>query len=401
MNPRRREIPTMPKPRDPYWHGRDKAYKTRINGREKILRNLDGTKVAHNDDAGIRAAVARLLAENDALIKRVLDPTVEDVCRDYLIACAAESTAETVYGKEWILTKFCAFGNPLYGNRAARQIDSGDLHRMRKSWEKEGYSGGMLRRLYREVMACWAWAARPEPERLPKVILDKNPLDGMRLPAGSEKSAKYIPLAVIRTLIIFAETRAERMGPLRCRFEKNAVLMLRLLAETGCRPKEACEARWEEFDEEAMEIRLNRHKTAKKTGKVRVIVLPVAIATELIALRNSGHAHPTHMFAHARSRGSIGADRETGAPWRRPGYTSWFCRLVRAARKVGYDLPRGLTLYWLRHSYLTDAQMSLNSEKAANLAGNKKEMARGTYLHVQSQELRNDSEQVARHREGK
>jgi hypothetical protein len=43
-------------------------------------------------------------------------------------------------------------------------------------------------------MACWAWAARPEPERTPKVILERNPLAGMRLPGGSERSPKYVPL---------------------------------------------------------------------------------------------------------------------------------------------------------------------------------------------------------------
>jgi hypothetical protein len=127
---------------------------------------------------------------------------------------------------------------------------------------------------------------------------------------------------------------------------------------------------------------LKKHKTAKKTRKARTIVVPRAIADELVALRGSGHAHPERLFAHARSRGgtSVGAGRETGAPWTRPGYSEWFRKLTRRATKEGVALPEGLTLYWLRHSYLTDAQMALDGEKAANLAGNTKEMARGTYL---------------------
>jgi hypothetical protein len=133
-----------------------------------------------------------------------------------------------------------------------------------------------------------------------------------------------------------------------------------------------------------------------------VIVIPAAITSELVAHRDSGHAHPEHLFAHARSRGdaSRGADRETGVPWQRPGYTAWFCKLVRRARREGMELPEKLTLYWLRHSYLTDAQMALDAERAADLAGNTKEMARGTYFHVQAEKLRQDQERVARQREG-
>jgi hypothetical protein len=44
--------------------------------------------------------------------------------------------------------------------------------------------------------------------------------------------------------------------------------------------------------------------------------------------------------------------------------------------------------------------MSLSSESAANLAGNTKEMARGTYLHAQAAELRIDAERVAKRRGG-
>jgi integrase len=392
----------MPRPRKPYWHGRDRCYKTRIDGREIVLAHRDGTKVAHGDERGVREAVGRLLDGRDAAVRRAVDPTVADLCRDYLIAAARECAYDTVYGKEWVLKQWCAYGAPMYGDRPARAIEPGDLHGMRKAWEKAGYSGGMLRRLYREVMACWAWAARPEPERTPTVILDRNPLAGMRLPAASAATAKYVQPAALRRLAEFAEARADGLGPLRSRFERNAVLMLRLLVETGCRPKEACEARWPEFDPVAGMITMARHKTAKASGKARVIVVPGAIAAELVALRDSGHAHPTHLFAHARGRGELSreADRETGAPWTRPGYTDWFKKLVRDARGAGHDLPAGLTLYWLRHSYLTDAQMALDGERAANLAGNTKEMARGTYLHVQARELRDAADRVARRRGG-
>jgi integrase len=259
----------------------------------------------------------------------------------------------------------------------------------------------MVRRLYREVRACWAWAARPEPERVPVVLLAVNPLAGMRSPAASARVAKYVSHEALQTLVGFAAARAATLGPLRRRFELQAALMLGLLVETGCRPKEACSATWASFDAVAGVITLQRHKTGKKTGKARLIVVPPPLVPELVTLRDSGHAHPTHLFAHPRSRGetSVGAERETGAPWTRPGYTGWFRELVKMARMGGLELPDGITLYWLRHSYLTDAQMVIPGERAANLAGNSKEVAREAYLHAQLAALRADAERVARGRE--
>jgi integrase len=254
--------------------------------------------------------------------------------------------------------------------------------------------------LYREVKACWAWAARPEPERVPVVLLPLNPLAGMRSPAASARVAKYVPYEALQALVGFATTRAATPGPLRRWFEMQAALMLRLLVETGCRPKEACSATWADFDADAGVIRLERHKTGKKTGKARLIVVPPDLVVELVTLRDSGYAHPTHIFAHARSRGeaSAEAERETGAPWTRPGYTGWFRELVKMAKTGGLVLPDRITLYWLRHSYLTDAQMTIPGERAANLAGNSKEIAREAYLHAQLSALRADAERVARGR---
>lgn len=390
----------MPRPRKPWWHARDGCYKTRIEGREVLLLTVDGAKVPKGDLGAAWAAVTRLLAERDARTARGLDPTVEEVCSDYLVASKGECGIDTLYGKEWILEKWCEFGTPRYGVRRAKSIGPGQLHAMRLTWEAEGYAGNMVRRLYREVMACWAWAARPEPERVPVVLLPINPLAGMRSPAASARVAKYVPLQDLQALVGFAAARAATSGPLRRWFEMQAALMLGLLVETGCRPKEACSATWASFDAAAGVITLERHKTGKVTGKARLIVVPPPLVAELVTLRDSGYAHPTHLFAHARGRGeaSAEAERETGAPWTRPGYTGWFHDLARDARAAGIVLPDGITLYWLRHSYLTDAQMTIPGERAANLAGNSKEIAREAYLHAQLAALRADAERVAKGR---
>jgi integrase len=397
----------MPRPRHPWWNKRDGCYYTRIAGRQVILRHPSkipgrlGLKVAHGDTAGLRAAVDRLLAEEEEHFKKASDPTVSDLCRDYLVAMADELATDTLYGKEWVLKQWCEFGNPPHGNRRARGIDSADLKHMAKAWEKDDYAPGMIRRLYREVKACWAWAARDEPGRAPRKLLQENPMADARSGMTNRYTPKYAPAGAIVALIRFAAARAETMTPVKRNFERQAVLMLRLIVETGCRPKEACEMRWEEFDADAEVIRLARHKTMRKTGRGRKIIVSPELAAELVALRDSGYRHPTHVFAHPRSRGerSVGATRDEGSPWGRPGYTAWFKRLVRAARKAKIDVPEEMTLYWLRASYLTDAiQLGIGGDAAADLAGNSREIVRQHYHAAQEDYLREQSAKVRKGR---
>jgi hypothetical protein len=124
----------MPRPRKPWWHTRDQCYKTRIEGREVLLLTVDGAKVPKGDMGAAWAAVTRLLAERDARTARGLDPTVEDVCSDYLVASKGDCGLDTLYGKEWVLEKWCDFGTPRYGGRRAKSIGPGQLHAMRGIW---------------------------------------------------------------------------------------------------------------------------------------------------------------------------------------------------------------------------------------------------------------------------
>jgi hypothetical protein len=132
----------MPRPRKPHWHGRDRATRPGSTAGKSCSGNRDGTKVAHGDDRGVREAVDRLLAERDAGVRRALDPTVGDVCRDYLIAASAECEVDTMPARSGSSSGGAAFGDPPYGDRPARSIDSADLHRMRGRGRPTGTRGG-------------------------------------------------------------------------------------------------------------------------------------------------------------------------------------------------------------------------------------------------------------------
>jgi integrase len=176
---------------------------------------------------------------------------------------------------------------------------------------------------------------------------------------------------------------------------------------TGCRPIEACTAKWADVRFEESFIRLEHHKTEKKTGKPRLIPLvpttiklllwlkthrqvstaelverlllpgPMKVTALASQLRIYGASHMAGVRARARLGvlrkrvGSIGPDgywvyslppgyrprkdwqREEfiflnydGQPWKRCALN---LRIRRIRQKAG--LPKGVSLYGLRHRY--------------------------------------------------
>ena len=114
---------------------------------------------------------------------------------------------------------------------------------------------------------------------------------------------------------------------------------IRLIALTGCRRGEAAGLRWRHVDMKQGRIVLppQSHKTGRKTGKPREIVLP-ASAQAIIARQGEGKPDD-FVFAPARGDGSI----ELSKAWRR----------VRAEA----ELPSSLGLHGLRHSIASHLAM--------------------------------------------
>jgi integrase len=109
---------------------------------------------------------------------------------------------------------------------------------------------------------------------------------------------------------------------------------------TGCRPGEAASMRWAEarFDEGS--VLLNEHKTARKTGRPRVIPLVPTVIRLLLWMRShredsSNVRERDHVFTNGR-----------GNAFSR-GWLS--LKMQRLRRRLG--LSAGVTLYGLRHRY--------------------------------------------------
>ncbi len=117
---------------------------------------------------------------------------------------------------------------------------------------------------------------------------------------------------------------------------RNALFFLR---ETGARTCEMRECLWTDitFGDQPC-VTLFQHKTARKTGKSRVIALNAVVARFLLWVRRSARSSP-HVFVNCDS-----------GPWDRHTFAR---HLRRTAERIGLDdgVVERVTAYCLRHTY--------------------------------------------------
>jgi integrase len=108
---------------------------------------------------------------------------------------------------------------------------------------------------------------------------------------------------------------------------------------TGCRPGEAAGMSWSDVHFEEGAVVLNEHKTARKIGRPRIIPLVPTVIKLLLWIRSvregSSASEQGHVFINSR-----------GNAFSR-GWLS--LKMQRLRKRLG--LPRGVTLYGLRHRY--------------------------------------------------
>jgi integrase/recombinase XerC len=109
---------------------------------------------------------------------------------------------------------------------------------------------------------------------------------------------------------------------------------------TGCRPGEAASMRWAEVRFEDGSVVLQEHKTARKTGRPRIIPLVPTVTRLLLWMRS--HREDS---ADAREHDHVFINRRGNAFSR--GWLS--LKMQRLRRRLG--LSAGVTLYGLRHRY--------------------------------------------------
>jgi integrase len=182
-------------------------------------------------------------------------------------------------------------------------------------------------------------------------LLPENPLAGMKRP-------KPTPRQRAMTDDEFNALYAQAGGPF-----KDFLLALR---ETGARPKEVRELRWEQV--QADRWVLTKHKTSRKVQKARVIYLSETMKAMMARLRGNGH---THVFLNTE-----------GQPW-----TMNAVRLQVSRLRKALGLPDDLCAYLARHGFGTRAILNgVNPAVVAELMGHSSlEMVGKVYVHLADQ----------------
>jgi integrase len=140
--------------------------------------------------------------------------------------------------------------------------------------------------------------------------------------------------------------------------------MYQALRQSGARPGELCRATIADWDKTAGAIVLKQHKTARKTGKPRVI--PVGKILRAMLVRAVGRRTSGPLFLSP-----------TGQGWTPDNLGRTYTRLRQAA-----GLPQGLVLYLARHEAGTRLCKTAGVEQAARVLGHSSTQITSRYVHL-------------------
>ena len=183
-------------------------------------------------------------------------------------------------------------------------------------------------------------------------IITVNPLAGMKRPKPKPRQRAI-------TDTEFWQLYANAGDPLR-----DLLLALYL---SGARPKEVRDLTWDMVGDDRWT--LPEHKTAKKTGRSRVIFLPKELVELMSRLRREGRTG--HVFLNTE-----------GNPWTMDALRQ---QIARIRRKLG--LAKDLSAYLCRHGFGTRAILSgVDGQTLAELMGHSsQEMISQVYVHLADQ----------------
>lgn len=304
------------------------------------VKGRDGKFVTTDDVARLPGS-----AEGDPcpIVPAILDgsappATVGQVTALYLKSTEAETHPPTMENNRHILNCFAA----VHGDMP--WADAKPYHlklfvdgqpRWRSAWTKK--------RAISTVRAAFGWASKLG-------VIDRNPFSGTPSPKGERGNAVE---------------PAEFQAMLR----NSTVVFRRVLIfmkYTGCRPGEMARTEWDHVQLANARIMLTKHKTAKRTGRPRKILLhPVAV--KLIEWIQRHYPHYRFVFQNSK-----------GTPWTNTAIC-WRMKQVRKSAEVRPDT----SLYQCRHAFVTQAIVSgIDLPTVAELAGHTNIQSTMHYAHV-------------------
>lgn len=399
----------MPRASKPSWVQANGCWRFRYQGR------VHWAKLGGPDDWSGAARWADQIRSQVARVESLgTSPTVFEVCDWFLWWHSRHgSSPRTREQYRAVLTHWCRL---VGADRKAADIQPIDLARAERWFEAKGQQSTRWH-LVKVVLACWAWAARPEPDRdtpdglrLPDRLLERNTLEGYRRPRAPrgkrQAGERWHVAAVIRAARSGMQdwamgtqgrcvtcTRHHRAGPCRRSHDptrqhhRDTLLLLRVLAATGARPGELAGAKWENWEPAAGRddrghwwgVLRVAHKTQRHTGDLRAIVVPPVLTRAIERMRVRPGRHEVYLWTHRRGKGSGHVGSVTaGTPWT----VTALGRRVREWRSRAKGVPEGWSLYWMRHGWYTRNAPRLGAEVAGLLGGTGAQVIRRVYLHA-------------------
>jgi integrase len=240
--------------------------------------------------------------------------TVHDVIELYLAQARRDLTARSYETVECILNRFDESAGSL-GLAECRPFDLQCWLNDHPEYRSEWYR----RCVVSTIKRAFSWTTEME-------LIDRNPFARMRANRGPAQRRRPMTDEEFQILLRGSDPRFRRF--------------LIFLKFTGCRPGEAASMHWASvhFDERA--VVLQEHKTARKTGRPRIIPLVPTV----IKLLRWMHMHGRDA-KQARSQDHVFTNRRGNALSR--GWLS--LKMQRLRKRLG--LATGVTLYGLRHRY--------------------------------------------------
>jgi integrase len=239
--------------------------------------------------------------------------TVHEVITMYLAQARRDLSARSHETVSCILRRFDTSCGPL-SLAECRAFDLQCWLNEHTEYRSEWY----LRCVVSTIKRCFNWALEME-------LVPRNPFANLRR-RGRPQRRRPMTDQEFQTLLRGSDPTFRRF--------------LIFLKFTGCRPGEAASMRWADVHFEQGSVVLQEHKTARTTGRPRVIPLVPTVSKLLLWLRAQRQGSLTRLdktpvFSNGR-----------GNAFSR-GWLS--LKMQRLRRRLG--LPAGMALYGLRHRY--------------------------------------------------
>jgi integrase len=306
------------RPRKPWYRKSTDSWYVEIDGKQRFLAKGKAAR------AEAEAAFYRIMAAGGLLPANDNDLNVATLCDLFLDFSQAHNRPETYKWHKHFLNSFCQ----QCGRLACAAVKPFHLTRWldsNKNWT------GARRSAQAIVKRVFAWGKEQGRINTDPIAHVKN------------------PPVTRRERVISTEERKQILAAIKDRAFRD---FLTALLGTGCRPSEVARVNSADVNLELGVWVLKQHKSAKKTGKPRVIYL----SPDMLDLTKKQMAkHPTgSLFPNTR-----------GKPFSR---NAWRCRFRRLREK--FPNLEGVVCYSTRHTYITDALVKgVGLAQLAELAG--------------------------------